>query len=114
MVTTQTAPNGAARSLVEFDADALRAVADAPGVVPSLRSALGALVDAAATAAADDENPFTDVAINGAALVESNQLALVVARGLIERLQADLNAAAIEQRTHLRDELARFEGMNLE
>jgi hypothetical protein len=111
MVTPNT---DAARFPVEFDTDTLRAVADAPGVVPALRSALGALVDAAATAAADDDNPFTDVAINGAALVKSNDLALIVARGLIEKMCEDLTAAAADQEKYLRDELARFEQMHLE
>jgi hypothetical protein len=111
MVTPNTPAAAPARSLVEFDADTLRHSVSAYGVQPSLSIALGLILDAIES---DTCNIFTDAAINGAALVESNQLALVVARGLIGRLQADLNAAAIEQRAHLRDELARFEQMNLE
>jgi hypothetical protein len=97
------------------DADALRTVATADGVAPLLRSALGSLIDLAGTTRADGyENHFTDAAVNGAARVQSNTVALIVARALVERLQADLTAAAADQEKYLRDELARFEQMQLE
>lgn len=111
--TTQAAPvaTPAARQRYEFTADELRASTNAYGVTPSLSIALGFILDAIESG---EDNIFTDAAINGAALVESNQLALTIARGLIDRLQADLKAAAHDQETHLRDELKRFEQMQLE
>lgn len=123
MVTTenpQAAPNSAARSLYELDAETLSHAANASGVAPDLRHALNSLITLAAKSASPDVaegyevGPFQDVVLQGAADAENNVLALSLARALVETLQADLKTAAHDQETYLRDELKRFEQMQLE
>ena len=98
----------------DFDVEAARSIASAPGVPPQLRAAIGAIIEAT-TKARDEKGAsiFREPAMAGAAAMRECGEALILADELVNQLRDQFLETVMHQREHLRRELEAYNDIEI-